>query len=205
MERNADCIRFDVKKSFSMVRILPGRIDMYKWSKEALGMSQPNEPSISPSAQGEIIQPHKIGMAQYWLAASLHGEEAMLTLSAQISRLPATRTLARQAELQEQTLRSTGCRMTAFGCLKRMAQGDWHESVIATLVSSMYQGREHDRIKRGYLLEMKRSAKGEVRTAVENMLDWVDYTETHLTKSMVEAQQSIGIREWNRWTGSTPI
>ncbi|GGE26523.1 hypothetical protein GCM10011571_30920 [Marinithermofilum abyssi] len=165
-------------------------------------MGQPNESSIPPSVQGEIIQPHKIGMAQYWLAASLRGEEALLTLSAQLSRLPATRALARQAELQEQNLRSTGCRMTAFGCLKRMAQGDWHESVIATLASSMVQGRKHDRIKRGYLLEMKRSAKGEVRTAVENMLDWVDYTETHLTKSMVETQQSIGIREWNRWAGS---
>ncbi|SMO77527.1 hypothetical protein [Melghirimyces algeriensis] len=161
---------------------------------------RPDQPEhrLKPSSSSSI-KPEWIHKAKASLAQSLFAESIMFSISKQISSLPGITHLHRLQSIHEVNRETGTHRLTAKGCLERISSGDWHESNLNHLVQSMYEARRHDRIQRGQLMELKRSVPVDARTAVENWIHWLDYSENTLQKAMVSTQELIGKQYWNRF------
>ncbi len=136
------------------------------------------------------------------LEQSLFAESILLTISGQIASIPEMKDRPGLASISEEKVQTGSLRLTAQGCLERMVGQDWHETVLSQLVQSMYEARRRDRLKRGYLMELKRNAPEDARPAVENWIQWVDYAELTLQEAMVHARELIGGRQWDYFASS---
>lgn len=162
-------------------------------------LSQPEQPE--PKKQGEESRPRpeRMEAVKKALEQSLFAESILLTISGQIASIPEMKGRPGLASVSGGEAQTGSLRLTAQGCLERMNGQDWHETVLAQLVHSMYEARRRDRLKRGYLMELKRNAPEDARPAVENWIQWVDYAELTLQEAMVHARELIGSRQWDHF------
>ncbi|OYD06946.1 hypothetical protein [Paludifilum halophilum] len=143
-------------------------------------------------------RPSCLSPAQRALNFSLRGEAMVLSISSQMSSTGNPRKLEGLLDLQRENVHTSHHRLTAWGSLQRISLQDWHEAVLSDLVVSLYRARHHDRIRRGGLMAMKRSASPPVKPAVENLIAWLDFTQRSLQETMVYSKELVGIRRWNQ-------
>jgi len=144
-------------------------------------------------------QPHQLHQAQDVLFKSLFAESILHTIAGQMERISTINQLPALKSVFEEDLQTGNHSLIAQGCLQRLGCHDWHGTILSQLVDRLYQARRHHRIKRGYLLELKRTAPTDARPAVENWIHWVDYAETLLQEAMIYTQELIGTQAWNRY------
>ncbi|PTX60789.1 hypothetical protein C8P63_10899 [Melghirimyces profundicolus] len=149
-------------------------------------------PSAGP--RPERLQPAKNALFQ-----SLFAESILLSIAGQMASLPGIHERPELRSVREEDMRRGHHRLTAQGCLERIGGEDWHETVVSQLVGSLYNARRHDRIQRGNLMELKRKIPADARTAVENWIQWLDYSENTLQEAMVHSRELIGSLQWNRF------
>lgn len=159
---------------------------------------QTRQPEPPKERRETAPRPERIEAVKNALEKSLFAESILLTITAQIASIPEMEGLPGLLSVSGEKVQTGSLRLAARGCLERMAGQDWHESLQAQLVHSLYEARRRDRLKRGYLMELKRNAPEDARPAVENWIHWVDYAERTLQDTMIHARDLIGSRQWNR-------
>ena len=133
------------------------------------------------------------------LQKSIAAEEIICSIGSQMIWIPATQSLSGLSEVNQENCKTSLHRITAAGCLKRMAQGDWHETLLAILVHSLYNARQHDQLRRGHTQRCWQSASSSLRPSIENWMSWLRLAEDHLQQTMVLAQQLVGTRRWSKF------
>ncbi|SDW78144.1 hypothetical protein SAMN05444487_10682 [Marininema mesophilum] len=146
----------------------------------------------------------RIETIQKTMGKSIHAESMICSISAQLATLPNTRELSGIADVLKENPITCNNRLTAQGCIERLVTQDWHETVIIICIKSLYTARDHDRIRRGYMLETQRVAPPAIKATVENWIQWLDNAEGYLQETMVQTQQLIGYRRWHQLT-SDPL
>ncbi|SFS30473.1 hypothetical protein [Marininema halotolerans] len=146
----------------------------------------------------------QIDTIQNTMTKSIDAESMVCSISAQLTRLPNIKELPGIAEVLKENTFTSYHRLTAKGCIQRLVTQDWHETVIIACIQSLYTARNHDRIRRGYMLETKRVAPPPTKATIENWIQWLDNAEGYLQETMVQTQQLIGYRQWHQFT-SDPL
>ena len=82
--------------------------------------------------------------AQQEIQKSISIEEIIASIHGQLLILPGLRDLQTLKEIKEYNQAASYYGLPAAGCLQRMASGDWHETLLSLLVTSLYQARNQD-------------------------------------------------------------
>lgn len=148
-------------------------------------------------------EPYRLAEVQQSLEQSITADETLSSICYQLRCSEFARDWNGWEEAHRECILSNHYRLTASGCLKRMAMGDWHETLLMTLVQCLYLARRADRMKQGYFHRLCGSAPEGLRPTVELLLVWTRHAEEHLQRAMVGAQHLLGTRQWARWMPET--
>ncbi|QKG83402.1 hypothetical protein GXN76_02215 [Kroppenstedtia pulmonis] len=134
--------------------------------------------------------------AKQTLGQSIAAEAVYLSVCSQLSAI-FYNDLTGFDNLQRENTQAAHCRLTAYGDMERLFQQDWHHTVLSSVIHSMYQARHCDRLKKGFLLEMKRDARSSLFPATENLLNWLDFSQKALQDAMIYTREWIGPQNWD--------
>ncbi|BCU82979.1 hypothetical protein JIR001_27620 [Polycladomyces abyssicola] len=148
-------------------------------------------------------EPYRLTEVQHALDQSISADETLSSICYQLRCSVFACDWDGWEEAHRECMLSNHYRLTASGCLKRMAMGDWHETLLMTLVQCLYLARRADRIKQGYFHRLCGSAPEGFRPTAELLLVWNRHAEAHLQEAMVGAQHLLGTRQWTRWMPET--
>lgn len=88
-----------------------------------------------------------IKAAQKELQRSISIEEIVSSIYGQLLLSPELGGLYQLKEMKEYNQAASYYRISAAGCLQRMACGDWHETLLSLLVTSLYQAKNQDHLR----------------------------------------------------------
>lgn len=140
--------------------------------------------------------PGRWAEARTCLDRCLMAAEVISSIGAQLLFIGETRNLPGLKEIHRKNGAIAHQLLTSLGCLDRMAHGDWHETVLAALVHSLYATREQMRFQKGRLERTRRTAPKGGMPALENWMSWLHFAEDHLQRAMIIIQQLVGSGRW---------
>lgn len=144
-----------------------------------------------------------IKAAQKELQRSISIEEIVSSIYGQLLLSPELGGLYQLKEMKEYNQAASYYRISAAGCLQRMASGDWHETLLSLLVTSLYQARNQDHPRWRTTQHIWQEVPKGLRSCIDNFLRWLTLAEEHLKQTMILSQQLIGNKSWLQFIPSS--
>ncbi|WP_209124145.1 hypothetical protein [Alkalihalobacillus sp. BA299] len=136
-----------------------------------------------------------------FLNYSLHGEEMVCSMSTQLFHIPSTANLKGNAEMHNHLVPASYHRVTAVGSAKRLQNGEYHESIIQTLVSCVNNGLKEDQEITKWLDVMRDDAPNEFKPFIQNIIAWQQQTEQSLASAkQLLRQMGFGTQDQNQYS-----
>ncbi len=137
-----------------------------------------------------------IKAAQKELQRSISIEEIVSSIYGQLLLSPELGGLYQLKEMKEYNQAASYYRISAAGCLQRMACGDWHETLLSLLVTSLYQAKNQDHLRWKKIQSIWLEAPKGFQSCIDNFLCWLTVTQEHVKQTMILSQQLIGTKTW---------
>lgn len=115
-----------------------------------------------------------------YLNQSLYAEQMVCALSSQLFHIPQTQNLKGNREMHEHLEEASYHRLTATGSAQRMVNGEYHESILKTLISCVRNADLEDQGVRKWLMVMDEAATMEYKPFVRNIIGWQEQAERNL-------------------------
>ncbi len=130
------------------------------------------------------------------LNASLNGEQMVCSMSTQLFHIPQTSDLQGNEEMHTHLVPASYHRVTAVGSAERLLNGEYHPSIVETMISCMQSAEQRDRNVRAGLMVMRDAAPASFKPFIENIIRWQDVTEMHLRNARLLSMQITGPAPW---------
>lgn len=121
---------------------------------------------------------------------SLHANEMVCSMSSQLYHIPATENLKGNSEMHDYLYKASYHRITAIGCTKRLQGGEYHDSIIQTLVACVNNGLKADKEIMRWLPVMKENAPADFQAFMEALIRWQQHAEDTLKTAQQQLRQS---------------
>lgn len=125
-----------------------------------------------------------------YLHQSLYAEQMVCALSSQLFHIPQTQNLMGNREMHEHLEEASYHRLTATGSAQRLSNGEFHDSIVKTLISCVRTADQEDQGVSKWLVVMQEAATIEYKPFVRNIIGWQELAERDL--KAVEQQ----LRRW---------
>lgn len=162
-----------------------------------------NKGGIDVEETKSHVRPLYLKAAQQEIQKSISIEEIIASIHGQLLILPGLRDLQTLKEIKEYNQAASYYRISAAGCLQRMASGDWHETLLSLLVTSLYQARNQDHPRWRTTQHICQEVPKGLRSCIDNFLRWLTLAEEHLKQTMILSQQLIGNKSWLQFIPSS--
>lgn len=117
------------------------------------------------------------------LNRSLYGEEMVCSMSTQLYHIPATKNLKGNLEMHEHLVPASYHRLTAAGCVQRLQNGEYHISIMNTLIACVRNALKEDQEVMKWLHVMKENAPNSFQSFTQNIIIWQQQTEQNLASA----------------------
>lgn len=114
------------------------------------------------------------------LQQSMFAEQMVCSMSTQLFHIPQTRDLKGNREMHEHLVPASYHRVTAIGSAGRLANGQYHESIVMTLMACVENANKEDQQVMKWLFEMKNSAPTSFQPFIQEIIQWQEQTEYYL-------------------------
>lgn len=155
-----------------------------------------NKGGIDVEETKSHVRPLYLKAAQQEIQKSISIEEIIASIHGQLLILPGLRDLQTLKEIKEYNQAASYYRISAAGCLQRMACGDWHETLLSLLVTSLYQAKNQDHLRWKKIQSIWLEAPKGFQSCIDNFLCWLTVTQEHVKQTMILSQQLIGTKTW---------
>ncbi len=118
------------------------------------------------------------------LNQSLQGEKMVCSLSTQLFHISATEDLEGNPEMHEHLVPASYHRVTAVGSAQRLQNGEYHDSIINTLISCVNSGLREDQEVMKWLQIMLDNAPDGFESFIQNIINWQQQTEQSLSSAL---------------------
>lgn len=120
---------------------------------------------------------------------SLYGEQMVCSMSTQLFHISATENLKGNPEMHEHLVPASYHRVTAVGSAQRLQNGEYHDSIVNTLISCVKSALREDEGVMKWLQVMRDDAPNEFKPFVENIISWQQRTEQSLSAAQQHLRQ----------------
>jgi hypothetical protein len=134
------------------------------------------------------------------LQQSLNGEQMVCSMSTQLFHITATQELQGNSQMHDHLVPASYHRVTAVGSAQRLQDGEYHDSIIKTLISCVKKGLKEDQEITKWLHVMRDNAPSEFKPFIENIISWQQQTEQSLafTEQLLR-QMGFELEEQNQY------
>lgn len=123
------------------------------------------------------------------LHQSLYAEQMVCALSSQLFHIPQTQNLRGNLEMHKHLEEASYHRLTATGSAQRLVNGEYHESIVKTLVSCVRTSKLEDQGVNKWLVVMQEAATIEYKPFVQNIIVWQERAERELEAAQQELRR----------------
>ncbi|SDZ58718.1 hypothetical protein SAMN05421736_11957 [Evansella caseinilytica] len=142
----------------------------------------------------------------YWysiwnlLNESLLAEQMVCSMSTQLFHVPETSDVKGNAEMHSHLVPASYHRVTAAGSAYRLSQGEFHESIVTTLIACVQKSLEEDADVKKWLFVMRGDVSGYYRQFIEQIIAWQQQAE----RTIAAAQQQLQFIGGDDKSNTTP-
>ncbi|MBU9711999.1 hypothetical protein KS419_09635 [Bacillus tamaricis] len=119
----------------------------------------------------------------------MNGEEMVCSMSSQLYHIPETENLEGLDEMHRHLYDSSYHRVTATGCAKRLQAGEYHDTIIKTMISCVQNALDADQKVMKWLQVMRDNAPNEFTQFIEIIIRWQQETVQSLSMAQHRLSQ----------------
>jgi hypothetical protein len=134
------------------------------------------------------------------LNQSLNAEKMVCSMSTQLFHITTTQNLRGNPEMHEHLVPASYHRVTAVGSAQRLQNGEYHDSIINTLISCVNSALREDQEVMKWLHIMRDNAPNDFKPFIQNIVSWQQQTEQSITSAQqLLRQMGFEIQNQNQY------